>query len=172
MPPRVFLVAGVLFAVAAYATEARAQLSSSRSPGVASMKVEGRLVKIEGRYYVIKDRQGKELYLLISKDTELAGALKIGDQVEVWTSPIEHAIAIRGGNTDSDALPVETASHTFNGRLMAIEGKYYVVRGADGKELRLLVNQDTELSGEFRPGDQIEVFTSPVEHAVAIKAAE
>ena len=49
---------------------------------------------------------------------------------------------------------------------------YYIMRGSDGKELRFLVNQDTELAGEFKPGDQIEVYTSPVEHAVAIKAAK
>jgi len=73
---------------------------------------------------------------------------------------------------NGESLPVEPASHTFKGRLIAIEGKYYVLRGTDGKELRLLVNQDTELAGEFRPGDEIEVFTAPVEHAVAIKAAQ
>lgn len=57
-------------------------------------------------------------------------------------------------------------------KLIGIEGKYYVMVGANGKEIRLLVNQNTELAGEFRPGDQIEVFTSPVEHAVAIKSAK
>lgn len=40
------------------------------------------------------------------------------------------------------------------------------------KEIRLLVNQNTELAGKFRPGDQIEIFTSPVEHALAIKSAK
>lgn len=60
----------------------------------------------------------------------------------------------------------------MRGKLIGIEGKYYVVMGADGKELRLLVSQDTELAGEFRPGDPIEVFTSPGNHAVAIKTVQ
>ena len=61
-----------------------------------STKIEGTLMKIDGRYYVIKNPQGKEFYILISRDTELAGTFKSGDQVEVWTSPIEYAIAIHG----------------------------------------------------------------------------
>ncbi len=136
------------------------------------MKVEGELIKIEGRYYVIKDVHGKEMYLLVSPDTELAGPFKPGDRVEVWTSPIEHAIAIRSTSLVLDSERIEVATHSLKGKLIGIEGKYYVVVGADGKEIRLLVNQDTELAGEFRPGDQIEVFTSPVEHAVAIKSAK
>ena len=136
------------------------------------MKIEGRLVKIEGRYYVIKDARGKEIFLLISPDTELSGTFNVGDWIDVWTSPIEHAIAIRASILDQEARAIETATHTLRGKLIAIEGNYYVMIGTDGKEIRLLVNQDTELTGEFRPGDQIEVFTSPVEHAVAIRAAK
>lgn len=172
MKSRILLIGGVLVAIASQGIPAWPQTPSTPPPVVASMKVEGRLVKIEGRYYVIKDAQGKELYLLISQDTELAGTFKIGDLIEVWTSPIEHAIAIRASHPDQEALAIEIATHTLRGKLIAIEGKYYVLIGADGKEIRLMVNQETELSGEFRPGDEIEVFTSPVEHAVAIKSAK
>ncbi|MDP2381462.1 MAG: hypothetical protein Q8N00_01525 [Nitrospirota bacterium] len=143
---------------------------------ISSMKVEGELIRVEGRYYVIKNTQGKEMYLLVGPDTELAGPFKPGDRIDVWTSPIEHAIAIRSTSLvqESDRIEdrIEMATHSFKGKLIGIEGKYYVVVGADGKEIRLLVNQNTELAGEFRPGDQIEVFTSPVEHAVAIKSAK
>lgn len=136
------------------------------------MKVKGELVKVEGRYYVIRDAHGKEMYLLITPDTEIAGSYKPGDRIEVWTSPIEHAIAIRAGSLERDPEQIEAATHSLKGKLISIEGKYYVMVRADGKEIRLLVNHDTELAGEFRPGDQIEAFTSPVEHAVAIKSAK
>lgn len=172
MKSRILLLAGVLIAIASQGIPAWPQAPSPPPPVMASMKVEGRLVKIEGRYYVIKDAQGKESYLLISQDTELAGTFKIGDQIVVWTSPIEHAIAIRASIPEQEAPAIATATHTLRGKLTAIEGKYYVMIGADGKEIRLLVNQDTELAGEFRPGDQVEVFTSPVEHAVAIKSVQ
>jgi len=146
--------------------------SQKSTSATSSMKVEGELVKVQGRYYVIKDAQGKEMYLLIGPDTELAGSLNPGDRIEVWTSPIEHAIAIRAASLELDSDRIEAATHSIKGKLIAIEGKYYVIVGADGKEIRLLVDQDTELAGEFRLGERIEVFTSPVEHAVAIKSAK
>lgn len=167
---RFLLVSAFLIAIAAYAIAAWGQIPSTQPRETASMKVEGHLVKIQGRYYVIKDARGKEIYLLISPDTELSGTFNVGDWIEVWTSPIEHAIAIRASAPDDEAPVMETATHTLKGTLLGIEGKYYVMRGADGKDIRLLVNQDTELAGEFSPGDEIEVFTSPVEHAVAIKS--
>jgi hypothetical protein len=136
------------------------------------MKVEGELVRIEGKYHVIRDAQGKELYLMVTPNTELTGPLNPGDHIEVWTSPIEHAIAIRAETRELDVERIESATRNLKGKLIRIEGKYYVMVGAGGKEIRLLVNQDSELAGEFKPGDQIEVFTSPIEHAVAIKSAK
>lgn len=138
----------------------------------ASMKVEGRLMRIQGRYYVIEDNQGKEIYLLVGQDTELSGVFKIGDRVEVLTSPVEHAIAIRATRPEQESQQIDSATRTITGQLIAIEGKYYVVLDRDGKEIRLLVDQDTELAGEFAPGAIIEVFTSPIEHAVAIRSAK
>ena len=135
------------------------------------MKVEGELIKIEGRYYVIKDREGKQLYLEVSSDTELAGAFKPGDRVEIWTSPVEHALAIRASTSDEEEGSVESATRLLKGTLVNTEGRYYVLRDAKGKEVRVLVTQNTELAGEFKPGDRVEVFTSPIEHAVAIRAA-
>jgi hypothetical protein len=112
------------------------------------------------------------MYLLVSPETELAGSFKPGDRIEVWTSPIEHAIAIRATTLALDSDRIETATHRLKGKLIGIEGKYYVMVTPDGKEIHLLVNHDTELAGEFKPGDLIEVFTSPVEHAVAIRSAQ
>lgn len=108
---------------------------------------------------------------MVGHDTELAGTFKIGDRIEVLTSPVEHAIAIRAALPEQESPVIDTATRSITGKLIAIEGRYYVMLDREGKEVRLLVNQDTELAGEFAAGDQIEVFTSPIEHAVAIKAA-
>jgi hypothetical protein len=88
----------------------------------------------------------------------------------VWASPVEHALAIRAVPSEPERL--EAASQVIRGTLLKIEGQYYVLLDSKAKELRLLVSKDTELTGQFRPGDHIEVFTSPVEHALAIKAAK
>ena len=141
-------------------------------PSSPSTKVEGQIVRKQGQYYVIKDSHGKEFYLLVSLDTELSGTFKPGDRVAVWTSPIEHAIAIRAIHSESAKEEFATATHVLKGELTGIEGNYYVILGPDGKELHVLVDEDTELTGRFEPGDRIEVFTSPLEHAIAIKAAD
>ncbi|GKS56954.1 hypothetical protein YTPLAS18_04810 [Nitrospira sp.] len=139
---------------------------------LSSMKVEGQLVKVQGRYYVIKDREGKEVYLEVSSDTELAGSFKPGDDVEVWTAPVEHAIAIRAVTPGENGDSLMSATRLLKGTLMTTDGRYYVLLDADGKEVRVLVNEDTELAGAFKPGDRVEIFTSPIEHAVAIRAAK
>lgn len=159
--------------IAALGRVAWSQTSSEQHlqwPLAASMKIEGELLKIEGPYYVIKDDQGKEIYLLVTQDTELSGSYKSGDRIEAWTSPIEHAIAIRADNRNKDDLAIGSATYTHKGKLINIEGQYYVLVGVDGKERRHLVDQDTELAGEFKPGDQIEIFSSPLGHAVGIGA--
>lgn len=149
-----------------------ASTQAPQPPSSASMKIEGQLVSKQGQYYVIKDSHGKEFYLLVSRDTVLSGTFKPGDRVAVWTSPIEHAIAIRAIHPESTGEEFTTASHVLRGELTSIEGKYYEILGPDGKELHVLVDEDTELAGRFEPGDHIEVFTSPLEHAIAIKAAD
>lgn len=171
--PRTFLTVSTALLMAGLAALLWYQgLSAQPSQDASSMKVEGRLMKIQGRYYVIEDSQGKEVYLLVSQDTELTGTFKVGDRIEVWTSPFEHAIAIRASLPEQESSAIDTATRTITGKLLAIEGKYYVLLDREGKEIRLLVNQDTELAGEFSPGDKIEVFTSPIEHAVAVRSAK
>lgn len=164
------LLRGTGLSTAAAPDDATAQGPTSQS--TSSMKVEGDLVRIEGRYYVVKTAEGKELYLLVNEHTELAGSFKPGDHILIWTSPVEHAIAIRAKVSESVAQPIEIASRHLKGRLIAIRGMYYVILGNDGKERQLLVSDSTELAGEFKPGDMIEVFTAPLEYAVTIKTAQ
>ncbi len=67
-----------------------------------------------------------------------------------------------------------------NGDLLKIEGEFYVVKDLRnaGKEVRLHVDQTTQLEGAFKAGDKVEVqaTASPrpfksgfVDHAVSIK---
>lgn len=65
-----------------------------QAPASPVKTIRGTLVAIEGPFYVMKDEHGKEIRLFVSLDTEMAGAFKLGDTIEVQTSPIEHAISI------------------------------------------------------------------------------
>ncbi len=140
------------------------------STGTPYKTVKGELVRIEGRYYVLKDDQGKEMHLLIGPDTLAQGSFKTGDRIEVSASPIEHAMFIKPLSQRHVDVDLEAATRTIRGRLMKIEGRYYVLKDATGREFRLLVTASTEMVGAFRPGDDLEVAVSPVEHAMSIRA--
>jgi len=132
--------------------------------------IKGEVVKIDGRFYVVKDQQGKEIRLLVSKDTEMAGVFKSGDKIEVQTSPIEHAMSISTAGTQP--REVGTTLQTVTGELVKIEGQHYIVKDHAGKELRLHVGEDTKVADSLKPGATIEALISPVEHAVFIKAGK
>ena len=161
---------GLGIAIAADPGGSQPPAGSAETPATPSSTIRGELVKIEGRFYVIKDDSGNEVRLLVSQDTELANQPKPGDHIEVQTSPVEHAMFIRALATHGD-MPAGP-SQIIRGELVKIEGPYYVVRDAEGREIRLHVSRDTEMTGSFKPGDQIEAHASPMEHAMTIKAAQ
>lgn len=140
------------------------------SIGTPYKTVKGELIRIEGRYYVLKDDQGKELYLLVGPDTVAQGSFKTGDRIVVSASPIEHAMFIKPLSQRHVEIDLDAATRTIRGRLIKIEGKYYVLKDAAGHEFRLLVTASTEMVGAFNPGDDLEVAVSPVEHAMSIRA--
>jgi len=57
------------------------------------------------------------------------------------------------------------------GQLMQIEGEFYVVKDAEGKDVRVHVDKSTKMDGAFHVGDNIEVQRNLQGHAMAIKAA-
>lgn len=140
------------------------------STGTPYKTVKGELVRIEGRYYVLKDDRGKEMHLLVGPDTVAQGSFKTGDRIVVSASPIEHAMFIKPLSQRHVEIDLDAATRTIRGRLLKIEGKYYVLKDASGREVRLLVTASTEMVGAFNPGDDLEVAVSPVEHAMSIRA--
>lgn len=141
--------------------------------GAASRKVIGELVAIEGEFFVVRDSFGREIRLHVSQLTDRVRKYKPGDHLEIYTSPIEHAMFIKAAKPGLP-VPGESAapSKTVRGELVAIEGQYYVIKDELGHQVRLFVSRDTEMAGAFKPGDLIEAQTSPLEHAVSIERAE
>lgn len=62
-------------------------------------------------------------------------------------------------------------SQIVKGDLLKIEGEFYVVKEASGKEVRLHVDKSSKLEGAFKAGDKIEAQASPQGHALSIKPA-
>lgn len=165
-----FCVMIIMIAVVSLSIPIRAQPGgTTQSTGEPYRTVIVELLRVEGRYYVVKDEHGKEMHLLISPDTRTGGTFKPGDRIEVEASPIEHAMFIRPLSKVHAEIDLEAATRTIRGRLQKIEGKYYVLKDENGREFRLLVTASTEMAGMFKAGDDLEVAVSPVEHAMSIR---
>jgi hypothetical protein len=57
------------------------------------------------------------------------------------------------------------------GELMQIEGEYYVIKDAEGKEVRVHVDKRTKLDGTFHVGDIVEVNRTLPGHALEVRKA-
>jgi len=62
-------------------------------------------------------------------------------------------------------------SQAIKGDLLKIDGEFYVVKEASGKEVRLHVDKTSKLEGTFKAGDKIEAQASPQGHALSIRPA-
>ncbi len=63
------------------------------APGTQTVK--GDLLKIDGEFYVVKDRSGKEIRLHVDKTSQLEGAFKAGDKIEAQATDKGHASSIK-----------------------------------------------------------------------------
>ena len=62
-------------------------------------------------------------------------------------------------------------TQAIKGDLLKIDGEFYVVKDASGKEVRLHVDKTSKVEGTLKPGDQIEAQASEKGHALSIKPA-
>ncbi len=60
-------------------------------------------------------------------------------------------------------------SQAITGDLLKIEGEFYVVKDAAGKEIRLHVDKSTKLEGSIKTGDKIEAQATEKGHALSVK---
>ena len=63
---------------------------------------------------------------------------------------------------------VAAGSQTLKGDLLKIDGEYYVLKDTTGMEVRLHVDQTSQLEGDFKAGDKIEAQVTDKDHAHSI----
>ena len=63
-------------------------------------------------------------------------------------------------------------AQAIKGDLLKIDGEFYVVKDASGKEVRLHVDKTTKVEGALKAGDKIEAQASEKGHALSIKPAD
>ena len=97
----------------------------------------------------------------------LIGLLAFAAILTVGMAPLIYA-------AEPMAAPGEMAapgSQHIKGDLLKIDGDFYVVKEASGKEVRLHVDGTSKLEGTFKAGDRIEALASEKGHALSIRPA-
>lgn len=61
--------------------------------------------------------------------------------------------------------------NTIKGEVLRIKGEHFYVRRSDGKEVHLHIKATTQMMGEFKMGDRIEVKVNDQNDAVSIRSA-
>lgn len=86
---------------------------------------------------------------------------------------------LKSGQSSSDPMKGEqaTGSHseagkTIKGEVLRVEGDNYFVKGQDGKEVRLHIDQTTQKTGNVQQGDRIEAHVNDQNHALSIRSAQ
>ncbi len=69
---------------------------------------------------------------------------------------------------DTSTAPVTSSPQSIKVELLRIDGEFYIVKDESGQERRLHVGKDTEVYGQIKPGDLIEVWVQPDGHARTI----
>jgi|GEM_PF-3081671 hypothetical protein len=69
---------------------------------------------------------------------------------------------------DTSTAPVTGSPQSIKVELLRIDGEFYIVKDESGKERRLHIGKDTEMYGQIKPGDLIEVWVQPDGHARTI----
>lgn len=98
----------------------------------------------------------------------LIGLLAFAAILSVGMAPLTNA-------AEQMAAPGEMAapdSQTVTGDPLKIDGEFYVVKDASGKEVRLHVDGTSKLEDTFTAGDKIEAQASDKGHALSIKPAD
>lgn len=68
----------------------------------------------------------------------------------------------------ADTQSPDPASQVVTGEVLKIEGDFFTVKNADGREVRFRVTKDTELFGSFKAGDLVEARLTSEGHAKSI----
>ena len=132
--------------------------------------------------YVVRESSGKEVRLPLSKDTKKDDMYMVGDRIEARLGPDGRAIEIKRADDTSkgtsaapsaqagqdlprdqssasssmSGMPPLARGDSLKGEVLKMEGEFFVVRDASGKEVSLRVDKDTKMVDAVQVGDKIE----------------
>ena len=63
------------------------------------------------------------------------------------------------------------SSHTIKGEVLRVEHNSYFVKQYDGYQVRLHIDETTQMAGRIGPGEHIEAKVNDTHHALSIRSA-
>lgn len=62
--------------------------------------------------------------------------------------------------------------HTIKGEVLQVEPSSYFVKQYDGYQVRLYIDETTQMTGGIRPGEHIEAKVTDAHHALSIRSVK
>jgi hypothetical protein len=98
---------------------------------------------------------------------KVVGVLSCGFLLCLGLSTAAHA-----GQADETGGSRLERAKTITGELLRVEYGEYVVKGQDGKEIRLTTDKMTQMMGQLKKGDRIEAKVTDQNHALSIRSTQ
>ena len=118
--------------------------------------IKGKVLKIEGETYTIRDRTGRELRVHVDQYTKMDATTKVGDMIEVRVAHIPTDVYARSLEKAASAGSVlAPLPATVEGELLKIEGKSCLVQDVSGRKVRLQFDKATTKDDNLTVGDWI-----------------
>jgi hypothetical protein len=80
--------------------------------------------------------------------------------------------AARAAGADETGANRLAQAKTITGELLRVEYGEYLVKGQDGKEVRLHIDKTTQVMGQIGKGDRIEAKVNDQNHALLIRVVQ
>ena len=117
--------------------------------------VEGIVQQQDGNDYVIKENSGRDVRFKVDNTTRIDRDIRIGDRVAVGTSTIY-------SDASMYSLYKLGNPNVLQGEVIRINGDGYIIRGADGRDMRLQVDNTTKFERNITVGDKVVAMTNPM----------
>ena len=134
-------------------TSQAAPVSGNTSPLLQT--VEGIVQQQDGNDYVIKEHSGRDVRFQVDNTTRLDRDIRIGDRVLVGTSTMS-------SDASMYSLYKLGNPNVLQGEVIRINGDGYVIRGSDGRDMRLRVDNTTKFDRNIAVGDTVVAMTNPM----------
>ena len=149
------------------------KLSDEKLPNFSRINVDTqrRIVTLNGVVGSVGEKsRAEDLARRVSGVRRVNNNLQIQSLADNVDTPIDTQEADKETTTEEDG---GQSPHVLaiKGEVLRIEGDIYVVKGEEGKEVRLHTDQTTQKTGDINQGDRIEGQINEKNHALSIRSA-